>query len=414
MNILVKLKRQFIAISMSLVAFVLIVIFSSILMFFYRILIVPEKNDLENSAIEILINKYDVDKRYNDMQQGKFVFLYLKTDEGYKFLDGSMKEPLSDEQFNIIYKYLSSREDSDGYVNDGINAGKNILYMKRDFMNTGNEYLALSYTKTYMVFSNLFKALLTAFMSALVLIFFVASFLANWALRPVERAWKLQKQFIGDASHELKTPLTVILANLKILKRDESLTAEQSKWVDNTNDEAIRMKDLVEEMLYLARGDIENNKFNGTDVNFSELVEEVLLTFESLAFEKGLSLMYDNIEEDIYCVGDKQQLKRMLIILVDNAVKYSDPGNDINVYLYKNDKKIFFKITSIGEVIKAENAKKIFERFIRESESRARNSVGGYGLGLSIAKNIVENHKGKIKWEPYDDIGNSFIVELEG
>ena len=414
MNILVKLKRQFIAISMSLVAFVLIVIFSSMLMFFYRTMITPEKGALENSANEILLGRYDIKKRSDDITKGNLVYLYLKNGNVYKFVDGSMDMPLSEEQFNIINKDLKSKEDVDGYINDGINHGKNILYLKLQNTVTGEEYLALSYTKTYKVFSNLFKALLTAFISALILIFFIARFLANWALKPVERAWKLQKQFIGDASHELKTPLTVILANLKILKRDKSLTPEQSKWVDNTNDEAIRMKDLVEEMLYLARGDIEGNKVNRTDVNFSELVEEVLLTFESLAFEKGLSLMYENIEEDIYFIGDKQQLKRMLIILVDNAIKYSDPGNEINIYLYKNDKKIFFKITSIGEVIKTENANKIFERFIRESESRARNSVGGYGLGLSIAKKIVENHKGKIKWEPYDDIGNSFIVELEG
>lgn len=400
---------------MSLVAFVLILIFSSILLFIYKTSISQDVENLKIRATQVVNNLED--ENGNDRKTKLIeneIFVYKEEKGQYRFFKSTNNLPLNDEQILHLNKYLSSTEERNGYVNDGTGNDKNILFLKLTDSLTGDQYLAFSYSKTYMIFANLFRALLTAFITALILIFFIARFLANWALAPVERAWKLQKQFIGDASHELKTPLTVILANLKILKRDENLTTEQSKWVDNTNDEAVRMKDLVEEMLYLARGDVEGNKLNNTDVNFSELVEEVLLTFESLAFEKGLTLMYDNIEEDIYCVGDKQQLKRMLIILVDNAIKYSDAGNDINIYLYKNDKKIFFKITSIGEVIKAENANKIFERFIRESESRARNSVGGYGLGLSIAKKIVENHKGKIKWEPYEDIGNSFIVELEG
>ena len=166
-------------------------------------------------------------------------------------------------------------------------------------------------------------------------------------------------------------------------------------------------------MLFLAKSSDNKDILNFEEINFSDLVEEVILTFESIAFEKKLELKLDYFNDNIYIKGNRQELKRLLIILVDNACKYSEPENNITIELYKKDNKAVFKINSIGNIIKIENSKRIFERFIRESESRARYSEGGYGLGLAIAKKIVENHNGKIEWAPFYDLGNTFIVELE-
>ncbi|WP_422146377.1 sensor histidine kinase [Miniphocaeibacter sp.] len=399
---LVKLKRKFIIITMSLVSFVLLAILVGFYVFIYRFLNQDIDNRLKSTTLDSAMGvDYSFEER---IERNNFVFVYLKEGNYYKPINTDANL-LPDEKVTIsILEKIEKQNSETGSIKMGINQ---IRFFKID------NYVSYTVVNEDLnTLALIAKMLVTAFITAFVFIFFIAKYLASWALEPVEKAWYMQKQFIADASHELKTPLTVILANLKILKRYNNLTEEQNKWVNNTNDEAIRMKDLVEEMLYLAKGDVEQNNLHYSDVNFSELVEEVILTFESIAFEKGLTIEYDNFQEDIIYCGDRQQLKRLLIILVDNACKYSDTGNEIEIELSKSEKKIIFKITSIGNIIDKKNADKIFERFIRESESRMRNSEGGYGLGLAIAKNIVDNHKGKIRWEPYKDIGNTFIVEL--
>ncbi|MDL2310409.1 HAMP domain-containing histidine kinase [Peptostreptococcaceae bacterium OttesenSCG-928-C18] len=405
-----KLKRKFIAITMSLVSFVLLVIFFSIYTINYRSVDNSTTINIKNvSDIIIEKNKYPVSNIFEI--QGYYPVVVYEKNGNYVDSNIGADPNIQEEDFTnlkSIFEYANKSKKAVGFSKE-----YGIKFIKLKDID-GVEYISIGFVgKELDNLKLLADMLLVAFVVAVVFIFFIARYLANWALEPVEKAWNAQKQFVADASHELKTPLTVILANLKILKKYNNLTAEQTKWIDNSNDEAIRMKDLVEEMLYLAKGDVESTKTHFSEVNFSELVEEVLLTFESIAFEKGLSLEYDNIEEEVYFIGDRNQLKRLIIILIDNACKYSEPGNEIKINLYKKDKRISFEVTSIGNVINLKNSTKIFERFIRESESRTRDGEGGYGLGLAIAKKIVENHNGKIKWKPYKDTGNTFVVELE-
>lgn len=411
-----KLKIKFVAISMSLVSIILIVIFSSIYFFVYTIADKDTTNDLNASLKEMA--KYEESTRENNMLNIRVksfddTYLYDITTDKSIFVNSNTGNEFTDNNNDIdkIAKTVKRRHKSKGFIEE-----YNIKYT---VYSKGN-YSYLGIIKVPMLIGmlcSLQSMLISVFLITFIIMLFLTWYLSSLALEPVEKAWKLQKQFIADASHELKTPLTVILANLKILKRYNNLTDEENKWVDNTHDEAIRMKGLIEEMLYLAKGDVEETHLQFADVNFSELVEEVLLTFESIAFEKGLEIVYSGIDDDIHLIGSKPHLKRLIIILVDNACKYSKTGNNVTVSLNKKDKKVIFKITSIGEVIQTENGNKIFERFVRESESRARNTVqnseGGFGLGLAIAKKITESHKGKIKWEPYEDKGNTFIVELE-
>lgn len=406
-----KLKIRFVAISMSLVSIILIIIFSCIYFLVYSTVDNKASEDLKKSLKEIAQNEEA--NRLNNGLEVRFktfddTYIYDITDKPV-LVDSNTGGEYSESGGNInkVVKTVKRRHKPKGLIEE--------YYIKYLVFNkNGSEYLAIiTVTSLISMLFSLKSMLISVFLITFVIMLFITWYLSSLALAPVEKAWVLQKQFIGDASHELKTPLTVILANLKILKRYNNLTEEENKWVDNTHDEAIRMKGLIEEMLYLAKGDVEETHLQFSDVNFSELVEEVLLTFESIAFEKGLELKYDGIEKDIHINGSRSHLKRLIIILVDNACKYSESGNDVNVELTKKDKKVIFKITSIGEVIHKENGKKIFERFVRESESRARNTEGGFGLGLAIAKKITEFHKGKIRWEPYEDKGNTFIIELE-
>jgi signal transduction histidine kinase len=242
-------------------------------------------------------------------------------------------------------------------------------------------------------------------------VFFIISlFLGKWALRPVERAWEQQKQFVADASHELKTPLTVILANASIvLSHMKSTVQDQAKWIEYIQTEAIRMTTLVDNLLFLAKTD--DNKTNTilNRINISDIVFGALLPFESVAFEQDKKLVME-ITPDLYINGDEGKIQQLIGILVDNAFKYSDENGTIKVNLTDNtDNKIKLSVTNSGAFIPQDQVDHIFERFFRVDKSRVRQQ-GGYGLGLSIAESIVKMHKAKIFVQSTRETGTNFTI----
>ncbi|MFT4106557.1 MAG: HAMP domain-containing sensor histidine kinase [Lacrimispora sp.] len=265
---------------------------------------------------------------------------------------------------------------------------------------------------------NSLKALLVncllVFSVAFILFLILSLFLSRLALKPVEVAWKQQNQFIADASHELKTPLTVILANLQILSSHKDQTIrDQEKWLDNTREEVRRMKQLVEELLFLARSDAKTVQADHTKkepLDFSDTVLNGVLLFESIAFENKVNLKHD-LEPDIPLEGCEDQLRQLVTILLDNGCKYAGKNGSVSVELKKASHHAVLKVQNTGELISAEEQKRIFERFYRTDKSRARKS-GGYGLGLSIAKTIAEYHKGKISVSSSPETGTVFTVTL--
>ena len=247
---------------------------------------------------------------------------------------------------------------------------------------------------------------------ALVAFLIISVFFSRWALRPVEKAWSQQQQFVADASHELKTPLTVILANTAILRghSDESV-ASQSQWIESTQVEAKRMQALVNDMLELTQLDAEKAGGDGfAPVDFSDLVEAEILQFESVAFELGLSIEGD-ISPAVRVKGDATRLQRMVRVLVDNACKYADAGSAIKVRLSRGSRGARLEVANAGAPIAAEDLTRIFDRFYRADKSRTRET-GGHGLGLSIASEIARAHGGEIVAESTAQKGTVFTVEL--
>lgn len=254
----------------------------------------------------------------------------------------------------------------------------------------------------------LIACLVTGFV-ALCGFFLVSVLLSRWALRPVERAWNNQKQFAADASHELKTPLTVILANMEILKANKKQTIdERMAWVDNTEVEAKRMKSLANNLLFLAKnGDMKKPAIT-EKVNLSDVAMKSSLAFEPVAFENKVSIdMF--IESDIFVGGDQEQMRQLINILLDNAVKYSFENTTIKIFLKEVSGKAVLEVNDTGVVISHDDLTNIFERFYRSDESRAEE---GYGLGLSIANNIVDRHRGTITATSDESDGTTFIVSL--
>ena len=240
--------------------------------------------------------------------------------------------------------------------------------------------------------------------------------LADWALAPVQRAWDQQRRFVSDASHELKTPLAVILANTQILQRDKALPADTRRWVDSTAEEAGHMKTLVNDLLQLARADESvagtADILKRTDVDLSEIVSSAALEFDAVAFERGTSVE-DSVAEGVHVQGDADWLRRMVRILIDNAVKYAAVGTTVKVTLEQRSKGCRLTVNNQGPTIPAEDLPHVFERFYRSDKARTRDGgAGGFGLGLAIAKSTVDAHGGSIQCTSDEKSGTTFTVTL--
>lgn len=251
------------------------------------------------------------------------------------------------------------------------------------------------------------KAYLKIAAAAFTLLLGVSVLLAWWTTRPVERAWRQQRQFLSDASHELKTPLTVILSNAELLEA-ASLDARPARWADNIVSEAKQMKSLVEEMLTLARADNMTQNLQLSEVSLSDVVADCALAFEPVAYEAGKPLSY-TIAENIAVQGDQDRLRRLTAILLDNAVKYGAPGGEITVRLQKTDRQARLTVSNPGPPIPPEQLRRLFERFYRADASRGEQS--GFGLGLPIAAAIASEHKGSLRAES-DAVSTRFMVQI--
>ncbi len=233
--------------------------------------------------------------------------------------------------------------------------------------------------------------------------------LSKWAVKPIEQAWKQQRQFVAAASHELKTPLTVITTNAELMQDGEYSREKQSVFLSSILTMSRQMRGLIEQMLELARADSAEAKPVLAEVEFSKLISDAVLPFEPIFFEKGLTLC-SQVQQDIKVMGDEAQLRRLAEILLDNAQKYSREGGKTWVSLNKRGKgHCVLTVADEGAPIPPEELENIFKRFYRADPARSR--TGSFGLGLSIAESIAAQHKGKIWAESKNGI-NSFFVEL--
>ena len=224
---------------------------------------------------------------------------------------------------------------------------------------------------------------------ALVAFFLLSLYLANRSIKPVEESIHRQKQFVQNASHELKTPLAIIAANTEaILSNGEESVNSQKKWISYIQSEIQSMSKLIGDMLYLAKA--EDATAVHTTVDLSHIVENTLAAMEARIFEKDISIT-QNITPGIQVEGDHEKLSQLTRILLDNAAKYTDVGGEIWVGLYRAKPHIIFAIKNTGSGILPEHLPHIFERFYR-----GNLGTEGTGLGLSIAKAIIEHMGGTI------------------
>ena len=301
-------------------------------------------------------------------------------------LSGSSYYNLQDEEMVLhIVQAALEREDDSGVLGD-----YSLRYLRR----IGVVSVRIAFTDCTMEQATMRSLLLRSGLVALAALAVLAGLsycLAGLVVGPVKRAWQEQKQFVSDASHELKTPLTVILSSSELAAEEQDVQRTK-QYVEGIHAESLRMKALVEDMLTLARTE-SGTRPETEAVDLSDTVLESVLAFEPVAFESGRELVYD-IQPELTVMGSGVQLRRLTDILLDNAVKYAAEGTPIRLLLRQEGRCAALRVENRGETIPAEKLRHIFDRFYRADESRSGGE--GVGLGLAIAQSIAQSHGGSI------------------
>ena len=294
-------------------------------------------------------------------------------------------------------KIISNKKDS-GII------GKYIYKVRK---NRNNSY-EITFIENETAISHIKIVFILSFVAGciiIVAIYFGAKKLSEIIVKPVEETFEKQKQFISDASHELKTPLAVIEANSDVLESNVG----ENKWIGYIQKEIDSMNKLINELLLLTKIENVDNTREYEKFDLSKEIEIITSTFEGMAYERQIKID-TNIEENIIFNGNKEDIKHILSTLIDNAIKHTEEKNDIKIELKKEKGKIILQVKNKGEEIPKEEREKIFERFYRVDKSRNRNEKR-YGLGLAIAKATVEKYRGQIE-VLYEDKYTIFKVEL--
>jgi len=243
----------------------------------------------------------------------------------------------------------------------------------------------------------------------LILSLLASIFMANRALLPIQRAWQQQKDFLADASHELRTPLAVIQTNLEIvMKSPDETVASQDKWLSNIQEESEQMAALVNSLLFLARADSQQQMLTKALFALDQAAAGAAAPFTGIAAAKGLELEVAVGSEATLC-GDENRVRQVIGILLDNAIRHTPQGGKVSLQLLRSDNKAMMIVADSGEGIDARYLDKIFDRFYQVDSSRFK---GGAGLGLALAKWIIEHHGGRIQVASTPGSGTRFTVEL--
>ena len=324
---------------------------------------------------------------------------------------------LSDDVLDTATGELTSASEGSGTLTD-----LGLIYLKRDI--GGTMYLAFADTSNASAWQSLALTLTVVGVITLVVFLIISVFFSRWALRPVANAWAQQRRFVADASHDLKTPLTVILANTSIaLEHPERTVASQAQWLESTQHEAEAMQGLVGDLLTLAKMDEEEATSAAAGatgaalpnrdiekVDLSDLVEGELLQFESVAFERGVELV-SNIAEGVTVSGNAKRLQRLATTLIDNACKYVDGSGRIDVGLCVQGRRAKLTVHNTGTPIPEEDLPHVFDRFYRADKART-SGAGGHGLGLAIAHAIAVDHGGELEVDSSAEAGTTFTATL--
>lgn len=279
------------------------------------------------------------------------------------------------------------------------------IYLVRILKSGNTVYIFVNNKEALQNSKQFFIVSIFIFLLSVIVFTIISYYLSRWMIKPSEKAIKNQKIFVANISHDLKTPITIIRANADLIENE----VKNKKSIKYIQQETEKLNHLVNEMLTFTRIDNTISKENFKSFNFGDSLFDVVLPFESIAYEKGIRFNI-NIDEVTDYFGDESNIQKLAEILIDNAMSYTAKGGIVDVDAYENSKAVTLSVTNTGEPISDEKKVEIFDRFYRESKSRERTG-NHYGLGLSIANTIVKKHNGKITVESKNG-KNTFTVIL--
>lgn len=389
-----KLRLKFIAVTTALLTVMLCVIFGLIIHF--------TAQSLETESIQTLRTAASAPMRLGrpDETDRLSGFTVRITPMG-TIVENSGSFDLSDEE--LLNKLIETAANSEEQIGE---LSEYSLRFCRDSGVGGITIVFADITAEKAAIRNLTLNCIGIGLAALLALWGISVLLARWMIRPVEAAWQEQRQFVADASHELKTPLTVILTNAELLESEQDPDARQ-KFTRSILTMSLQMRSLVESLLELARVDNGAARAAFAPTDLSDLTEEALLPFEALYFEHGL-LLHADIQEGLTISGSPDHLRQVLGILLDNARKYSSETGTVWVRLIRQGNHALLSVANPGEALSKEECQNIFRRFYRADKVR---TSGGYGLGLPIARRIAEEHGGKL-WAESQNGFNIFTLQL--
>lgn len=327
--------------------------------------------------------------------------------------DGTI-EPMSGGYYDLSdtdFLQQAAQEVLDSGKQSGVLAGSRLRFLRLTTDDGGTIVFADTSNETQTL-TGLFRTCLLLCGAAFVAFFILSILLARWAVHPVEKAWTQQKQFVADASHELKTPLTVLLTDAELLctPEGEYSSAEKRQLSQSMLTVARQMRVLVEQLLELARVDQGIPRGQSSRLDWSENISDALLPFEPIFYEKGLQLETD-LQRGIFVHGCAAQLQQAAGVYLDNARKYATPGTTVRVTLARcSAHRARLAVATQGAAIPQNELQNIFKRFYRTDPAHHRD--GSYGLGLAIAAGVAEQHGGRV-WAESSGGVNTFYFELK-
>lgn len=343
-------------------------------------------------------------EHYNDgvANDLRCIFIYKYNDGTKPHIDGKV-DVYGDDATDIILKAIT--------VGDGKfeHNDMHFIVANRQYPN-GTLFALIDRTSYHKQLANTAIMVALLYCCSVVFVALLALLSSARLLSPVASAMTKQRDLIANASHELKTPLTIIATNLSVIKSEpDSTVKDNEKWISSISSQLVRMRDLVNSMLELSK--LEQSELQKQDVNFSEISEGACLEFEATCFEKNVKLITE-IQPDLHVYGEPKSLERLVVILLDNAIKYSGDNGKVGVRLFLDSKRVRLSVMNTGECISKEDAKHVFDRFYRTDGARQNKDSQSFGLGLSIASATVKAHCGEIDCHGIEGKGTVFDVFL--
>lgn len=371
-------------------------------------------NELQNAIIQLennvtnsdLLPRVIEEERINIREQSpRLVFIQRDS-------DGNIKEIEENQFLNEVFNNVSFDRTQINQIYE-ITIDNKYTYRGINYQLENGEYtqILINVNAEEDILERFITTLAIVLVISVILIIIASYVLSKKTLKPIITSWKKQSEFVQDASHELRTPLTIIQTKQELLlEKPNSTILENAEDINITLKETKRLTRLIKELMELARNDSKKINLNKQKFNLDKEIKEIIDMYQETAKNQGKKLI-EQLEYDQEIDADLNKIEELLIILLDNSIKYTEKEDTITVKTYKKEGKCFIEVIDTGIGISKEAGEHVFERFYREEKSRVREK-GGTGLGLSIAYNIIKLHKGTIKIDKNYEDGTRMIIRL--